>query len=44
MLNLVMVDNECIPTGDLCFFADPWLDLYKFTNYVGVPLYFALPE
>jgi len=44
MLNLVMVENECILTSDLYFFADPWLDLWKFTHYVGVALYFALPE
>lgn len=44
MFNLVMVENECIRTSDLYFFADPWLDLCKFTNYVGVPLYFFLPE
>lgn len=44
MLNLVMVENESIPTSDLCFFADPWLDLCKFTNYVVVPLYCALLE
>jgi hypothetical protein len=43
MLNLVMVENGCILTSDLYFFADLWLDLCKFTNYVGVPLYLALP-
>jgi hypothetical protein len=44
MFNLVMVANECIPTSDLYFFTDLWFDLCKITNYVGVPLYFALPE
>lgn len=44
MLNVVTVENECIPTSDLYFCADPWFDLCKFTSYVGVPLYFAIPE
>lgn len=44
MLNVLMVANGCIPISDLYFFADPWLDLCKLTNYVGVPLYLALPD